>query len=77
DIEAALEAMGHGEDERPRRPPHRRLILMGHSTGGLTLSLWADRHPGRAAAVVLNRPWLEFQAHAAGRAVISPLIDLH
>ncbi|MBO1739787.1 alpha/beta hydrolase [Leifsonia sp. TF02-11] len=77
DIEAALEAMGHGEDERPRRPPHRRLILMGHSTGGLTLSLWADRHPGRAAAVVLNSPWLEFQAHAAGRAVISPLIDLH
>ncbi len=50
---------------------------MGHSTGGLTLSLWADRHPGRAAAVVLNSPWLEFQAHSAGRAMISPFVDLH
>lgn len=93
DIEAALEAMGHGDRRddppveprgpgragppRPPRPPHRRLILMGHSTGGLTLSLWADRHPGRAAAVVLNSPWLEFQAHSIGRTMISPFIDLH
>lgn len=85
DIAAALEAMGHGEQEqaprpprpgRPPRPPHRRLILLGHSTGGLTLSLWADRHPGRAAAVILNSPWLEFQAHAVGRTMISPFVDL-
>ena len=51
DIAAALDAMGSG----------RRLVLMGHSTGGLTLSLWADRHPGVASAVILNSPWLEFQ----------------
>ncbi|MGH1524242.1 alpha/beta hydrolase [Leifsonia sp. L25] len=72
DIEAALRAMGHAEGERS----HRRLILLGHSTGGLTLSLWADRHPGRASALVLNSPWLEFQAHSAGRAMLAPLVDL-
>lgn len=73
DIAAALDAIGHRDGEQPRR----RLILLGHSTGGLTLSLWADRHPGRAHALILNSPWLEFQAHSAGRAALAPLIDLH
>jgi alpha-beta hydrolase superfamily lysophospholipase len=72
DIEAALTVMGHGEGETTTR----RLILMGHSTGGLTLSLWADRHPGRIAALILNSPWLEFQAHSVGRSALTPLIDL-
>ncbi|OJV96369.1 MAG: alpha/beta hydrolase [Microbacterium sp. 67-17] len=68
DIAAALSAMGR--DERPRR----RLVLLGHSTGGLTLSLWAARHPGLASALVLNSPWLEFQTGARGREALSPLV---
>jgi alpha-beta hydrolase superfamily lysophospholipase len=74
DIEAALDAMGHGEGQDRSHP--RRLILLGHSTGGLTLSLWTDRHPGRVDALILNSPWLEFQAHSVGRAAIAPLVDL-
>ncbi|MGO4298707.1 alpha/beta hydrolase [Leifsonia sp. RAF41] len=74
DIQAALEVMGHGEGARHSH--QRRLILVGHSTGGLTLSLWADRHPGRSDALILNSPWLEFQAHSAGRAALAPLVDL-
>jgi len=74
DIDAALAAMGHGVDAE--RPSRRRLVLMGHSTGGLTLSLWAARHPGRAAALVLNSPWLEFQTGGVGRAFITPLVQL-
>lgn len=74
DIEAALAAMGHGENAE--RPSRRRLVLMGHSTGGLTLSLWVSRHPGRAHALVLNSPWLEFQAGGVGRAFITPLVQL-
>jgi alpha-beta hydrolase superfamily lysophospholipase len=66
DLDAALEVIG---DDRP-------LILLGHSTGGLTLSLWADRNPGRAAALVLNSPWLEFQARELGRAALAPMIEL-
>ena len=71
DIEAALTVMGHGTDAAPRR----RLVLLGHSTGGLTLTLWAARHPGRASAIVLNSPWLEFQFGAVGRQAIAPLVN--
>lgn len=53
----------------------RRLVLMGHSTGGLVLSLWASRHPGAADAVILNSPWLEFQI-APLRAAITPVVEL-
>jgi len=74
DIEAALTAIGHGENDD--RTSRRRLVLMGHSTGGLTLSLWAARHPGRASALVLNSPWLEFQTGGVGRAFITPLVQL-
>ncbi|MCS5734572.1 alpha/beta hydrolase [Herbiconiux daphne] len=57
----------------PADGPRRPLILMGHSTGGLTLSLWASRHPDAARAVVLNSPWLEFQAGQLGREALAPL----
>ncbi|MDF2507631.1 MAG: alpha/beta hydrolase [Microbacterium sp.] len=72
DIEAALAAMGHGEGGAESS---RRLVLFGHSTGGLTLSLWASRHPGAADAVILNSPWLEFQ-FAPARAAIAPMVEL-
>jgi alpha-beta hydrolase superfamily lysophospholipase len=72
EIDAALEVMADGQDEGHRRP----LILMGHSTGGLIFSLWADRHPGRVAALVLNSPWLEFQARGAGRTALAPLVGM-
>ncbi|WP_261165732.1 alpha/beta hydrolase [Microbacterium sp. Marseille-Q6965] len=68
DIEAALEAMG---DRRGRR-----LVLFGHSTGGLTLSLWAARHRELVDALVLNAPWLEFQFGFVGRAALAPALGL-
>ncbi|MBU4465301.1 MAG: alpha/beta hydrolase [Actinobacteria bacterium] len=70
DIEAALDVMGHGLDAAPRR----RLMLLGHSTGGLILTLWAARHAGRASAVVLNSPWLEFQLGPLGREALAPIV---
>ena len=73
DIEAALTVMGHGLDADRSS---RRLLLIGHSTGGLTLSLWADRHPDRVDALILNSPWLEFQAGAIGRRAIAPLANI-
>jgi alpha-beta hydrolase superfamily lysophospholipase len=75
DIEAALTAMGHGE-AMTDAPARRRLVLLGHSTGGLTLTLWAARHAGRAAALVLNSPWLELQLGAIGRQALAPLVDI-
>ncbi len=72
DIAAALAVIG---DEAEGGGAARRLVLLGHSTGGLTLSLWASRHPGVADAVVLNSPWLEFQV-AAARAALAPVVEL-
>lgn len=72
DIAAALEAMQHeaGDDDADRK-----LVLLGHSTGGLTLSLWAARHPDAVDAVILNSPWLEFQ-FASVRSAIAPVVEL-
>lgn len=71
EIDRSLEVM---EEERPAG--RRRLVLLGHSTGGLVLSLWAGKHPGRADALVLNSPWLEFQLASAGRQMFMPLLNL-
>jgi pimeloyl-ACP methyl ester carboxylesterase len=71
DIAAALDAMGHAIDGSDGR----ELVLLGHSTGGLVLSLWASRHPEAADAVILNSPWLEFQI-APVRAAIAPMVEL-
>ncbi|BDZ42587.1 lysophospholipase [Paraoerskovia sediminicola] len=68
DIDAALEVI-HAE-----LGPHASVIYMGHSTGGLTGVLWADRHPGRVNAVVLNSPWLEMQGASVVRTVSTPAI---
>lgn len=68
DIEAALDAIGHGRAGEPER----RLVLMGHSTGGLTVSLWTARNQERVAALVLNSPWLEFQPREAVRKLMEP-----
>ena len=51
-----------------------RLLVMAHSTGGLVTALWADRHPGEVAAMVLNSPWLELQGSSVARHVSSPAI---
>lgn len=76
DIEAALSAMGQGRStDAAGGASARPLILLGHSTGGLTLSLWAARNPGRAAALVLNSPWLEFQASRIAREALTPVIS--
>ena len=73
EIELALHEIRGSQD---RTAPARKLVLMGHSTGGLVLSLWAAKNPGIADALVLNSPWLEFQLAAAGRQVILPLVSL-
>lgn len=72
DISAALTAMGRGPEgaDSPRR-----LVLFGHSTGGLILSLWTSRHRSTVDALILNSPWLEFQV-AAVRPLIAQVAEL-
>lgn len=54
----------------------RRLVLFGHSTGGLLVSLWASRNRGVAEALVLNSPWLQLQLGDALRKAIAPMVNL-
>ncbi|MBB2976667.1 alpha-beta hydrolase superfamily lysophospholipase [Microbacterium endophyticum] len=70
DIEGAIQLIGQG------RNASRLLVLVGHSTGGLILTLWAARHPGVAAALILNSPWLELQIGSLGRAALAPIVGV-
>ncbi len=51
------------------------LILIGHSTGGLIATLWAYRHPGALAGVILNSAWLEMQTMAPMRSTVQPVLE--
>lgn len=67
DLEAAL-AIIEAES------PGRRVIVSGHSTGGLIAVLWADRNPGRLSGITLNSPWLEFQYSTPIRKILQPFL---
>ncbi|RYV51547.1 alpha/beta hydrolase [Pengzhenrongella frigida] len=54
--------------------PLVRVILMGHSTGGLVSALWLQRNPGEVGSLVLNSPWLELQGSAVLRNISTPAI---
>lgn len=71
EIDAALRVMA---SEPGIGAVPRELVLLGHSTGGLTASIWAANNPGRVSALVLNSPWLEFQASGVVRSAVAPLL---
>ncbi|GIJ53298.1 alpha/beta hydrolase [Virgisporangium aurantiacum] len=53
---------------------HDRLLINGHSTGGLVASLWAHdrRGEGKVDAMFLNSPFLDLNAPAMVRKVVAP-----
>ena len=59
------------------RADHDVLVLMGHSTGGLTAALWADarRGLGLVDALVLNSPWLELRGTRFEQTLLTRAID--
>lgn len=69
DLEAALAVIA------AERAVSDRVVLMGHSMGGLVASLWAHRHPGRLAGLVLNSPWLDIPGSTFLRAVSTPVVE--
>ncbi|GAA3024632.1 alpha/beta hydrolase [Kitasatospora albolonga] len=56
---------------------HTRLLVNGHSTGGLITALWASRRAGRGVVdgLFLNSPFLSMPAAPAVRTLGAPLID--
>ncbi|MDO8120446.1 alpha/beta hydrolase [Isoptericola sp. b490] len=57
---------------------HDRLVVVGHSTGGLVASLWAHslRHAGVVDALVLNSPWFDLNAGWFHRVVSTRLLEV-
>lgn len=53
---------------------HARVLLMGHSAGGLVAALWARRRPDEVSGLVLNTPWLELTGSTILRTLSMPLV---
>lgn len=57
------------------RDGHTRVVVSGHSTGGLVVALWADsRQPPELAGLLLNSPWLDLQGRPALRTPVAGLV---
>ena len=69
EITAALEIIRTEHD-------HARIVLLGHSTGGLIAALYAADHPGSVSALVLNSPWFDLNASWFNRVIATRVIDL-
>lgn len=59
-----------------RSSGHERIVLLGHSTGGLIAASFAQRYPGSIEAVALNSPWLEHHGPWWQREVASRFVAL-
>lgn len=53
---------------------HTQIVLNGHSTGGLTASLYAADRPKTFVGVILNSPWIDLQGSALFKALTPPLV---
>ncbi|NEG78616.1 alpha/beta fold hydrolase [Bifidobacterium avesanii] len=52
-----------------------RILGIGHSEGGLIMSLWANRErPHHVHALALNSPWLELQGNTTFRLISTPVL---
>lgn len=53
---------------------HDHVVLSAHSTGGLTVPLWAVDRGIEAAGIVLNAPWLDMHGDTVTRLLAMPVI---
>ena len=51
-----------------------RIILIGHSTGGLQAVLWASGHPGTVDVVILNSPWFDHNGPELERGIVTKAV---
>jgi alpha-beta hydrolase superfamily lysophospholipase len=65
ELDAAWERIGAG---------HTHRVLSGHSTGGLTVPLWADDRRVEARGIALNAPWFDLQGSLLVRYALTPVV---
>lgn len=56
------------------RDGHDHIVLSAHSTGGLTLPLWASERQAKIAGMMLNSPWFDLQGPAWQRTIGTQVI---
>ena len=66
DLDAAADVIAAGG--------HTGLVLMGHSTGGLITSMYANARPDRVAALVLNSPWFDLKGSWSDRTLVTQAV---
>lgn len=72
DIDDYFEELDAAWERITVRDGHTRVVLSGHSTGGLVVALWADaRRPAELVGLLLNAPWLELQGNALMRTPVA------
>lgn len=54
---------------------HPDVVVTGHSTGGLVVSLWLTDRGHEPSAVILNSPWLDMQGDLLTRRALMPAVD--
>ena len=52
-----------------------KVILIGHSTGGLQVPIFAAAHPGAADAIILNSPWFDHNGPDLEKKQLTALVD--
>ncbi|WP_285101831.1 alpha/beta hydrolase [Promicromonospora sp. MEB111] len=53
---------------------HTGLVLLGHSTGGLITSMYANARPDRVSALVLNSPWFDLKGSWSDRTLVTQAV---
>lgn len=53
----------------------KKVILIGHSTGGLQVPLFAAANPGAADALILNSPWFDHNGSDLQKKQLTALVD--
>ena len=53
---------------------HTHIVLSAHSTGGLTVPLWAQDRSLEVDGIVLNAPWLDMHGDTVTRLLAMPVI---
>ncbi|GAA3959574.1 alpha/beta hydrolase [Gordonia caeni] len=78
ELNLALDVIG---EEIAESGGAERIVVSGHSTGGLVTALWLDRlrrtdpeRHARVAGLLLNSPWLDLQGEAALRTGVAARI---
>ncbi|MCL2803437.1 MAG: alpha/beta hydrolase [Micrococcales bacterium] len=59
-----------------RQAGHQNLVLLGHSTGGLIGPLWAQARPSQLRGLILDSPWLDFNAGAFQRRALTEFVHV-